>query len=43
MDRIRDAGLSFLFTYVAIFNQIRWRPIIFERERVNFDDRGAGE
>jgi hypothetical protein len=24
---------------IAIFNQVRRRPIVFERERINFDDR----
>lgn len=28
---------------IAIFNQVRRRPIVFERERINFDDRGAKE
>ena len=28
---------------IAIFNQVRRRPIVFERERINFDDKDAGE
>jgi len=28
---------------IAIFNQVRRRPIVFERERINFDSDGASE
>jgi glycosyltransferase involved in cell wall biosynthesis len=42
-------GLQLLFLgligeyIIAIFNQVRRRPIVFERERINFEEPGAGE